>query len=92
MYEKEKQMHSRQLLSLDTHGSVGREHTKSQPRKLFHISCASSPCVGREEKLSTTQVTNITAVNDDKLKETPLVESEDRVEKVIVIVKEFLSI
>ncbi len=29
---------------------VGREHTKSQPRKLFHISSASSPCVGREEK------------------------------------------
>jgi hypothetical protein len=45
-----------------------------------------------KKKLSTTQVTNITAINDDKLKETPLVESEDRVEKVIVTVKEFLSI
>ena len=45
-----------------------------------------------KKKLSTTQVTNITAINDDKLKEIPLVESEDRVEKVIVTVKEFLSI
>ena len=45
-----------------------------------------------KKKLSTTQVTNITAINDDKQKETPLVESEDRVEEVIVTVKEFLSI
>ncbi len=70
---------------------VGREHTKSQLRKLFHISSASSPWAGKK-KLSTTQVTNITAINDDKLKETPLVESEDRVEEVIVTEKEFLSI
>ncbi len=45
-----------------------------------------------KKKLSTTQVTNITAVNDDKLKEIPLVESEDRVEEVTVTVKMFLSI
>ncbi len=36
--------------SIHLHARVGREHTKSQPRKLFHISCASSPCVGQEEK------------------------------------------
>ena len=46
----------------------------------------------QKKKLSTTKVTNTTAINDDKLKETPPVESEDRVEKVIVTVKEFLSI
>ncbi len=83
-------MHSRQLLNLDTHGRVGREHTKSQP--CFTFRALQVRVWAGKKKLSTTQVTNINTINDDKLKETPLVESEDRVEKVIVTAKEFLSI
>ncbi len=61
-------MHSRQLLSLDTHGRVGREHTKSQPRKFFTFRPLQIRVWAGKKKLSTTQVRNITAVNDDKLK------------------------
>ena len=85
-------MYSRRLLSLDTLGRVGREHTKVSLGNCFTFCLLQVLVWAGKKKFSTTQVTNITTVNDDKLKEIPLVESEDLVEEVTVTVKEFLSI